>query len=443
MATVEELKTLSRRSSKFVDEYKLTAEDVSKLDRLKPIPSLREAWAFFAGHATKKMTVFLLVCFYITPMLVAVAAARSSDASIQTMDGNNYSHWAAVHVTAFLVPTTILLGACWIFAIWLLHELFPNFEPSLRRHPLGVRMNWEMVAVYTMLGLFLNSAELLDWAPQIRYYNIPPYLMLVIIFLVLEMYVLDHDHDWRFAFALVPLLYMIFSAREAHLMMAGFSFSTLEMLFNAPPTVARGVFHILIFYVNYGFVIAVMTNYYYYWEVPLATRVNVPQELCFLAFIIPFRLPILYRREMDAQRMKIMGAKVPPEILNDLRKEEFRAVDIDGNGKVDIDELLQQLSGRHLNSMLSVAGSTIFDKRQAETTTEEASASEELESGNGQLTEKHMGMCEKARKAVPEEATRDEKEESHISGVSGSSAIAASVPGASFVRAYPDGPSSQ
>merc|ERR1711966_553088 len=95
--------------------------------------------------------------------------------------------------------------------------------------------------------------------------------------------------------------------------MAGFSFSTLEMIFNAPARLPRGISHVFTFYINYGFIIGVMTNYYFYWEIPLAKTVDWRVEVCFLVFIIPFRLPLLWRRALDNQRLAILGKKVPLE----------------------------------------------------------------------------------------------------------------------------------
>lgn len=198
----------------------------------------------------------------------------------------------------------VLIGTCVVLLlVWI--GVFCYYKARIAAGAVpdtGNGINVQMAYIYFANATFLFSAEMFSWAPNIRYWNIFPFILLAVTALQLERLFSTKQNDWGFAFCCVPICFLAFSAREVHLMISGFCFSAMEFVYNAPPNLDRAMHHLTIFSVLYCITVMTMEYFYGNLESALEPAPDWRVEFCFLAFIVPFRAPILWKRRCEAAR---------------------------------------------------------------------------------------------------------------------------------------------
>eukprot|EP00658_Telonema_sp_P-2_P005948 TRINITY_DN12244_c0_g1_i1.p1 TRINITY_DN12244_c0_g1~~TRINITY_DN12244_c0_g1_i1.p1 ORF type:complete len:356 (+),score=83.12 TRINITY_DN12244_c0_g1_i1:136-1203(+) len=267
-------------------------------------------------------------------------SGNSIDASIKSSDSNNYSRlFPSQHVGVVLVGVTVLLALTWTVVIFLCYRSVANGKLEQRNPAVNLQMTW----IYIALGVFLFSAEFFGMAPDIRFWNMVPYVVLVFIVLHIEKIFCCPSSDWGFMFCAVPICFLSFCAREAHLMIAGFCFSAMEFVYNAPPTFEKAVDHVCLYALLYTLVVIGMEQFYGTVEAYMNPAPDWRVEFCFVMFVVPFRVPILYRKQCDAAIMLRDNAREleldPKPIPQEEPEREFRSIGVQPGIKLNQSKL--------------------------------------------------------------------------------------------------------
>jgi len=266
----------------------------------KDEPALESTWKCFKQWViAERAPMWLLgVHFMSLVILICSTMRNSADPELASYDMANKSFiFPSLHVVAVVLLACVLVMCLQLGSAAMLQWL----DPSCVQEP-RARINAQILYVYVAMAFFLFSAEMFNWAPYIRYYNMLPFMTFVGCALYIESKFLHQfraTKDWPFVLGCFPMLFLIYCSREAHIMIAGFCFSVMEFVYNAPPTLARAIHNALLYSALYALLLVSFGMFYGGVEAELEEPVNWKVECCFMLMILPFRIPVLWQRNRE------------------------------------------------------------------------------------------------------------------------------------------------